>query len=157
MHWSLKLIAIGFAAALGGAGAVAAGEYRLTYTFSFGSVLEMDVTGAMQEDGETVVVSAVEAAWLDGEAGPALPFVTSIADLVQGGGDGPVLTLSGENNDFTACSDESCVEEFITFDGVMQIFGTPGVFTSTAYGKTYSGGENAGEVYDPANYALRER
>lgn len=133
----------------------AADSFRLSYGFSFGSVLEADVTGDLQEDGETVVVRAVENARLDGVAGPALPFVTSLVDLVSGtDANDPVLTLSGNGNDISICSDESCAGEFITFDGVMRFAGAPGIFTSPAYGDTMSGGANAIEPYDPARYSL---
>ena len=136
-------------------GPVAADGFSLTYTYSFGSVLEADVVGELQDDGETVIVTAIENARLDGVPGPALPFVTSLADLV-GGTDGnePVLTLSGIGNDLSACSDDTCVQEFITFDGVKQFLGAPGIYSSAAFGSTYSGGANAGEPYDPANYSL---
>ena len=141
-------------AALPGAGAQAE-TFRLSYGFSFGSVLEAEITGDLQEDGDTVIVSSVAQARLDGVAGPEMPFVTSLADLVDGtAGHPPVLTLSGEGNDFSVCSDESCTGDFITFDGVKQVFGMPGIFTSPAFGNTMSGGAHAGETYDAARYIL---
>lgn len=140
------------------AGPAAADDFRLTYTFTFGSVLEADVTGALQDDGDTVIVSAIENARLDGAAGPALPFVTSLADLVdQTDLNQPVLTLSGLGNDISVCSDDTCVLDFITFDGVKQFLGSPGIYTSASFGHTLSGGANAGEPYDPANYSLEQR
>lgn len=133
-----------------------ADSFRLTYSFSFGSVLQADIAGTLQEDGNRVIVTGMENARLDGAAGPAMPFVTSLADLVDGTNlNDPVLTLNGIGNDFAACSDETCVAEFITFDGVRQLFGTPGVFTSPAFGNTMSGGANAGETYETGRYTLR--
>lgn len=142
-------------AAMTFAAPAAAESFRLTYSFTFGSVLEADVIGELQDDGETVVVSAIENARLDGVAGPALTFVTSLADLVDEiDARDPVLTLSGVGNDISACSDATCVMDFITFDGVRQVLGRPGIYTSAAFGNTLSGGANAAEVYDPANYSL---
>ena len=136
----------------------AAESFRLTYTFTFGGLLEADITGELQDDGDTVIVSAVENARLDGVAGPALSFVTSLADLVDRTDlNEPVLTLSGLGNDISACSDDTCVAEFITPDGVKQFLGTPGIYTSAAFGNTLSGGVNAAEEYDPANYSLERR
>lgn len=136
----------------------AAETFRLSYSFSFGSVLEADITGTLQDDGNTVIVTAVDNAGLDGAPGLSMPFVTSLADLVDGtDGNDPILTLDGTGNDFSACSDKTCVAEFITFDGVKQLFGMPGVFTSPAFGNTMSGGANAGESYDPARYSLKAR
>lgn len=158
MRKSTHLFAVFVAAAVVAAGPVAAESFKLTYTFSFGSVLEADVTGDLQDDGETVIVSAIENARLDGEAGPALAFINSLADLVDGTDlNKPVLTLSGENNDISICSDKTCVTEFITFDGVKQFLGKPGIYTSAAFGSTFSGGPNAGEQYDPANYSLEPK
>ncbi len=158
MRKSVNGIAAIFAAAAFAAGPVAAEDFRLTYTFTFGSVLEVDVTGELQDDGDTVIVSAFEKARLDGVAGPALPFVTSLADLVDGSDlNDPVLTLSGLDNDISVCSDSTCVAEFITFDGVRQFLGKPGIYTSVSFGNTFAGGANAAERYDPANYRLVPR
>lgn len=152
------LAAILSAAAAFAAGPVAAASFKLSYSFTFGSVLEADITGELQDDGDTVIVSAIENASLDGVAGPALPYMTSLADLVEGTDlNDPVLTLSGLDNDISACSDDSCVADFITFDGVAQFLGTPGLYTSAAFGHTMSGGANSGEPYDPANYSLEPR
>ena len=139
----------------GAADAVGAEQFKLTYRYSFDRILEADIIGELQEDGDTVIVSAVENARLDGVAGPPLPFVTSLSDLVNGtNGNKPVLTLSGTKNDISMCSDSSCTGEFISFDGVMQFLGMPGIYTTSAYGSTYSGGANAGEKYDAANFRL---
>ena len=144
------LVAAAFAAA-----PVAAEEFKLTYHFTFGRVLQAHITGELQDDDETVIVNAVENVRLDGLGGPDLPFVTSLADLVEETDlNDPVLTLSGLNNDISICSDDTCVVEFISFDGVKQFLGTPGIYTSPALGSTYSGGINAAEPYDPANYNL---
>lgn len=147
-----------FAVAAFAAGPVAAEDFKLTYKFTFGSVLEADVTGELQDDGDTVIVSTVENARLDGVAGPSLTFVTSLADLVDGTDlNKPVLTLSGRKNDISICSDKTCVAEFITFDGIKKFLGAPGIYTSASFGSTYSGGANAAEQYDPANYSLKPR
>ena len=70
----------------------------------------------------------------NGVAGPALSLVTSVADLVEGTDlNDPVLTLSGLDNDFSACSDDTCTAAFIIFDGVAQVLGTPEVYTSAAF------------------------
>lgn len=140
------------------AGPAAADDFRLTYAFTFGPVLEANITGDLQEDGDTVIVTAIDNARLDGAAGPDLPFVTSLSDLVDGTrANPPVLTLSGQGNDFSACSDATCTADFLTFDGVRQFLGTPGLYTSPAFGDTMSGGANAAEPYDPAQYSLREK
>ena len=158
MKKSMRAIFVILAAALSAAGPVAAKDFKLTYKFTFGSVLEADISGELQEDCDTVIVSAVENARLDGVAGPSLTFMTSLADLVDGTGrNEPVLTLSGKNNDISICSDNSCVAEFITFDGIKKFLGTPGIYTSASFGNTYSGGVNAAEQYDPANYSLEPR
>jgi hypothetical protein len=158
MRKSTHRIAAIFAAAAFAAGPVAADSFKLTYNFTFGSVLEADITGELQDDGDTVIVSAVDNPRLDGVAGPALPFVTSLADLVDGTDlNDPVLTLSGLANDISVCSDNTCVAEFITFDGVKQFIGTPGIYTSASFGRTFSGGANAAEPYDPANYSFEPR
>ncbi len=158
MKKSIHGIAAIFAAAAFAAGPAAAESFKLTYNFSFGSVLQADITGELQDDGDTVIISSVENARLDGVIGPALPFVTSLADLVDGSDlNSPVLTLSGLNNDISVCSDETCVAEFITFDGVRQFLGKPGIYTSVSFGNTFAGGANAAEVYDPANYSLEQR
>ncbi|MCP5076191.1 MAG: hypothetical protein GY947_23215 [Rhodobacteraceae bacterium] len=158
MRKSIHGIAVIFAAVAFSAGPMAAENFKLTYNFTFGSVLEADITGELQDDGDTVVVSAIKNARFDGDAGPALTFVTSLADLVDGTDTNhAVLTLSGLNNDVSTCSDNTCIEEFITFDGVKQFLGAPGIFTSVSYGSTYSGGVNAAEQYDPANYSLELR
>ncbi|MEQ9691608.1 MAG: hypothetical protein RLO48_17940 [Bauldia litoralis] len=102
-----------------------------------------------------MIVSAVENARLDGASGPALPFVTSLANLVdQTDLNPPVLSLSGLGNDISA---DTCVLDFITFDGVKQFLGSPGIYTSASFGNTLSGGANAAEKYDPANYSLKQR
>ncbi len=151
-------IAAIFAAATFAAGPVAAENFKLTYNFTFGSVLEADITGELQDDGDTVIVRTVKNALLDGVAGPALPFVTSLADMVDETDlNEPVLTLSGLDNDISVCSDNTCVAEFITFDGVKQFLGTPGIYTSASFGNTLSGGANASEQYDSANYSLEQR
>ena len=158
MRKSIHWIAAVFAAVAFAAGPVAAEDFRLTYNFTFGSVLEVDITGELQNDGDTVIVSTIEKARLDGVAGPALPFVTSLADLVDGTDlNDPVLTLSGLGNDISVCSDRTCVAEFITFDGIKQFLGAPGIYTSASFGGTYSGGVNAAEQYDAANYRLEPR
>ncbi|MEM1046950.1 MAG: hypothetical protein AAGL24_12385 [Pseudomonadota bacterium] len=158
MRKSTHLFTVLVAAALFAAGPVAADDFKLTYNFSFGSVLEADITGELQDDGDTVIVSAIENARLDGKAGPDLTFINSLSDLVEGtDANEPVLTLSGQNNDISICSDNTCVTEFITFDGVKQFLGKPGIYTSAAFGSTFSGGPNAGEEYDPANYSLEPK
>ncbi len=140
------------------AGRAATDTFTLTYSFTFGPVLEAQITGDLQEDGDTVIVTAIENARLDGTPGPALPFVTSLSDLAAGTDENPpVLTLSGQRNDISACSDTTCTADFITLDGVKQFFGEPGIFTSPAFGDTMSGGANATERYDPANYKLTPR
>lgn len=155
MRASIRLIAASLAIGAFAVGPAAAESFRLSYDFSFGSVLEAEITGALQDDGETVIVSAIENARLDGVAGPALPFVTSLADLVAGTDlNAPVLTLSGLGNDIAFCSDATCTTDFVTFDGVAQVLGHPGVYTSAAFGHTMSGGTNAPEPYDPAFYNL---
>ncbi len=158
MRKQIQRLATVFAAAALAVGPVAAENFRLTYKFTFKSVLEADITGELQVDGDTVVVSSIENARLDGIPGPSMTFVTSLADLVDGTGiNKPVLTLSGLNNDISICSDKTCVVEFITFDGIRQFLGTPGIYTSASFGNTYSGGANAAEQYDPANYRLEPR
>ena len=70
---SIAGLAVVLAATAFAAGLVAAEGFKLSYSFSIGSVLEADVVGELQADGDTVIVSAVESARLDGEAGPVLP------------------------------------------------------------------------------------
>ncbi|MEM7303774.1 MAG: hypothetical protein AAF468_22060 [Pseudomonadota bacterium] len=133
----------------------AAETFKLTYTFSFGNVLEADIEGELQADGDTVVVTAVKNARLDDNPGAPLKFITSLADLVDNTNTNkPVLTLSGKNNDISMCSTKSCTGEFVTFDGVKQFLGRPGIYTSVSYGHTMSGGRNADEVYEEGRYRL---
>ncbi len=82
----------------------------------------------------------------------------SLSDLAGGTDTNPpILTLSGQGNDISACSDTSCTSEFITLDGVKQFFGAPGIFTSPAFGDTMSGGANGQEPYDDAHYSLTRK
>lgn len=144
---------LGLGAAL--CGPVAAEDFALTYSFSFGATLRAEVTGTLQDDGRTVHVEAVRNPRLGGTAGPPLVFLTSLSDLVAGRGTAPpILTLDGQGHDMSACSDPTCTAGFITFDGVRQVFGAPGVFTSPAFGDTMSGGANAMEPYDAARFSL---
>ncbi len=158
MRTQLQGIAAMFAVWVLAVGPVAAENFSLTYTFTFGSVLEADITGELQDDGNTVIVSSFDNVRLDGVAGPAMPVVMSLSDLVDGTDlHDPVLTLSGVANDISVCSDTTCAADFITFDGVRQILGGPGFYTSPPFGNTMSGGANAAEQYDPANYTLESR
>ncbi|MBF9029232.1 hypothetical protein HKCCE3408_02380 [Rhodobacterales bacterium HKCCE3408] len=131
--------------------------FRLTYTYTFGSVLEADVTGEMLDDGETVAVTAIDNVTLDGVAGPDLPHVGSVAIILDPTSSAaPVLTVSGIGNDLAACTDHPCTEtsDFLTFDGIYQVLGRPGIYSTAPYGDTMSGGRNGHESYDPANYSL---
>lgn len=131
--------------------------YDLSYLTADGHALAARLTGTLQPDNNTVIVTSVaDFARLDGTPGDALPFVDSASDVYSGAtGVLPTLSLDGTHSDFVACETVVCNQGFVfvtanwiglTFFNSSSDFGALfDVFDRTRYSLA---------VPEPANWAL---
>ncbi|MBM3728028.1 MAG: PEP-CTERM sorting domain-containing protein [Acidobacteria bacterium] len=88
--------------------------YNFSYQSSKGLLAGM-LTGELQGDNNTVVVSSFSMVTFNGNPGPDLPFLYSLVEAFLGPGPlPPVVSLDGLGIDFLACSGPLglCVESF---------------------------------------------
>jgi hypothetical protein len=114
-----------------------------------GPVLSGILTGDLQPDGNTFLVTAVGPAYLDGVQGADLPLVYSPDNYL--GIDSaavPTVTLDGTFMDLLACANNQCVGDGILFaSGDQASAGSP----TFEGGGTYGGGIIA--TYDPSQWS----
>jgi len=130
--------------------AAQANLFNFSYTSSVGT-LTGQLSGTLQADNDTVQVSSILSAALNGKLGPALPDTGTYTAFYNSGystfdGQG-LVSLSGNTMDFIA-SDASGVDGFV--------FTPPGTFTSTeGYGALgWYGNLGATEPYNASNWSL---
>jgi hypothetical protein len=128
-----------------GAGSANAATWNFSYDSETGGSLAGRFIGDLQDDGDTIVVSAVSDVSFAGSAGPALPSVMSYLSFSLGSDRSPTATLSGDVMDILACNSPACSEGFLfTFAGIIG-GGGAGVASSPAFGSLV-------ENFDPARY-----
>ena len=131
-------------------GTACAATWGFSYASATGSTFGGLVEGALQDDGDTIFVSAFRGLSWDGIPGPDLPYVWSVSDFAGGTGAPPVVTLSGEVMSVIACSLSDCGEFsevlFLSFAGLVG-GGGEGFATTPGLG-------GFAEVFDPANYTI---
>ena len=96
------------------------------------------MTGTLQGDQNTFLVSSLDTLTYKGAAGPSLPFLTSPDHLVFGTGV-PKVTLDGTFMDYVSCSNSGCNASFFGFaagDGFAALVfsGNPFVLASNNLG-----------------------
>lgn len=130
-----------------------AATFDLTYEAT-GGVLSAAIEGTLLADMNTVVVTGIkDFATFDGVAGPSLPIIGSIDELISGSGGIllPKLTLDGSFLDFMATSAD--LSEGFSFNAAS--------FLSSVAGDSFSGSPVFGnaefELFDVANYSLTEQ
>jgi hypothetical protein len=91
-----------------------AAQYKLNYTEAGGGVIGALVTGTLQADHNTVLVSSVaDFATFNGAPGPALPGITTFSNVTLSTSNPSILSLDGSNLDFAACDGvASCFDGF---------------------------------------------
>ncbi|MEM6904784.1 MAG: VPLPA-CTERM sorting domain-containing protein [Pseudomonadota bacterium] len=119
--------------------------FDLSYTLESGQVLTADIEGILQGDMNTVIVSGVTNAALDGVLGAEIVVVNSFSDVFIGSTAPPVLTLDGTALDFVAF--DAAEFDGFSFDTVALQFGSPLFTSGSSYGATR-------DLYNPANYSL---
>ena len=94
-----------FTAVLGQAG-------TLNFSYSNGSdIFAGTMTGTLQGDNNTFVVSSFGPFTVGGGAGPSLGFVDSVDHSVYGVTRVPTVRLDGSYMDFVACSTSTCSDD----------------------------------------------
>lgn len=140
----------GMAMALAATAADAA-TFNFHYRSSF-NVVSGQLTGTLQGNANTLLVdSIVDFARVNGNDGPALPFVYS-SDSFYGGSQPAFVTIDGSAMSLLACATEFCELDGFVFDtteniDVFPFFGGGGVFDKP-------GNEFFRETFDPGNWSL---
>lgn len=135
------------------ASSASAATFDLTYEAT-GGVLSATIEGTLQADMNTVVVTGVQDfATFDSIAGPSLPTVISMDELIiLSGLLDPVLTLDGSYLDFAAESADRA-EAFLFAVGNYSSVGTGGNF----FAASPAFGNSSGEPFQRANYSLTKQ
>jgi hypothetical protein len=140
-------------AAVAAAFVCAAGVNAATFDFSYelesGQVLAGIVSGDLQGDNDTVIVSSISSVSFGGAPATAFPFVDSATNYPLSSGTLPTLTLSGTFLDFIACTSAVC------FDGFL--FDTTGSISGFQLFNSGPGLGEALEQYSSARYSLTPR
>ena len=84
-----------------------AGTLNFRYTAN-SHILAGAMTGTLQGDNNTFVVSAFGPFTIDGAAGPSLDFVYSLDKFYLGSPGNPTVTVDGSYMDIIACTTASC-------------------------------------------------
>ena len=123
-------------------------SFNFSYTLSDGDILSGMLEGEIQEDNDTVTVSAINMPMFNGSPAPDVPFIDSFSNFFAETGSLPVVSFSGTSNsmDLLACTDGSCASGF-GFDGLGISFGIPTFTSSTNYG-------DSDEPYIQNNWSL---
>ncbi len=121
--------------------------FNFEYTYENGDILSGMMTGEIQEDGDTVIISAVTMPMFNGSPAPDIGFVDSWVGASEGGNDlRATVSFSGSTMDIIACDTSECDDGF-GFDAAGVFFGVPLVTTTGDFG-------GALEEYNPANWSL---
>ena len=123
-----------------------AASWNFTYVTGVG-VLSGQLTGTLQGDNNTILISSVDAAAFNAVPGPSLPYVYSLTGFSLGNlGAAPFTSIDGSVQDFLACLQSNCDAEGFYFD-TSQIFGRP----------DYTGGISFGQIsslYNQSNWSI---
>lgn len=87
----------------------------LNFSYDLGSgrgILAGTMSGALQGDNNTFVVSSLDSYTYNGAAGPSLTFLTTPDSLLFQSVLNPKVTLNGSFMDFVACSNTNCNSEY---------------------------------------------
>ncbi len=123
-----------------------AGTFNFSYTTSKGGVLTGQVTGILQADLNTVIVSSLLSTEFNGVSGPALPFLTSVSGFFLSSGLSPALSLDGSVMDFCAAT-APCSSVGFLFAPAGIAASVPIYNATTFYG-------NAFEQFAPARWSM---
>ncbi len=132
-----------------GAAQAALFDFRYDLGGSYG-VITGEVSGVLQPDNNTVVVTGVLATAYNNIPGPVLPYLNSFTDLQLHNGALPRFTLDGSVTDICAGTDPQCQIDGFLFAPA----GLPGYPVALA-----EGGPHYGAIlvtYDPANWSMTE-
>ncbi|MEM0945724.1 MAG: hypothetical protein AAGI70_17475, partial [Pseudomonadota bacterium] len=110
-----------------------------------GQVLTADIEGILQGDMNTVIVSGVDNAAVNGVLGPPILSVDSVSNFLTGDGAPAVLTLDGSGLNLFAFGPTS-TDTFV-FDTVLSLFSVPAFTAGSGFG-------NGFENFNLANYSL---
>lgn len=145
---SLTRLALAAGLCLGLAAATAsAGTFNFSYTDSGGGVITGQVTGILQADLNTVLVSSVLSSAFNGTPGPALTILVSATTISGGAAVPPTLTLDGSGNDFCAATKAPCSEEGFAFLPAGVIVPVDTFAASPFYGAGF-------EAFDPTKWSM---
>lgn len=149
----MKLATLAAAAALALAGAInsttTAEDFDFTYVLKTGDVLTGCMAGTIQPDGNTVIVTSVTMAALNGVFGTALPFVDSVIEADGGPVGDPIVSFDGTVMDIVAADSPATLDGFL-FDGAGAVFVVPAFVSGSTYGR-------ANDLYNSDNWSLRLR
>ena len=124
-----------------------ASDFDFSYILTTGDVLSGCIAGTIGPDGNTVTVSSVTMAMLNGVLGPDLTSVESFQEFISGSAADPTVSFDGTVMDIIAAS--LSFEGFL-IDGTALVFGSPFFISSSFYG-------NTAEPFDSANWSLTQR
>lgn len=148
------------ALAVSAAASHAVTTYNFSYVAAGAGTLSGQLTGTLQADNNTVLVSSIVdfASW-NTVAGPSLPFVNTVSGMASSTVAPGLVTLDGSVMDIIACDSAGCGDGFL-FDTLGTLFGVP-VYSSGhsfgARGELYSASSwslSAATVPEPASWAL---
>ncbi len=121
--------------------------FNFSYTYENGDILSGMMTGEIQEDGDTVIISAVTMPMFNGSPAPDIGFVESFVESNTGIEGSPTVSFSGSTMDIIACNNKTPCNDGFAFDGTGFVEGFP----------TFQGNVSFGDVleeYNPANWSL---
>jgi hypothetical protein len=144
----MKIIKLATALLLSTAASSAeAAQYKLSYTEAGGGVVGALVTGTLQADHNTVVVTSIaDFATFNGTPGAALPALTSGTNHFYSNGKAPTLSLDGSDLDLLACDSGVCYDGF-----AFEPAGLVSPFARFASGPSFG---LASEAFDVSKYSL---
>jgi hypothetical protein len=128
--------------------ALAATVYQYSYTTIGGNVLAGTLTGVLQGDNDTVLVTAFDSPTFNGNPTPAIVALTSLSDFFFSSGVPPTLSLSGNIMDFLAGGDPGYTDG-ISIESAGYFSGLPRIVAGPSYG-------NLLEDFNSANWSMSE-
>lgn len=112
-----KVLALGAVLAFGATSAASAtigsSDFLLRYTLEDETVFAVTLTGDVQDDLETIYVTAISQVVYDGLVRPAVGFIESALDLFNDEDSRrPTVTISDDEMDLVACEATTCDRGF---------------------------------------------
>lgn len=135
------------------AGAADAAIYNLSLTTFGGDILTLDVDGALDADGDTVLVNALLNVMFNDIAGPVMQFFMSVTEIDSRVRKPASFSLNGYGSDIFACDTSACNDMFFFAPPSYPVFGAATV--DADFFRSGPSFGDANEVVDQARYSLR--